>query len=101
MHYSGWMVKIFHFLTMMTNNSLPPAVLIQHGFQRKRATPVDREPVFQLRIHELIWLEYDTNDGFITLVRYSERIHHIDRIIIPKPVRSKQALKKLLSCIMP
>jgi hypothetical protein len=59
----------------------------------------NRKLLFIKKIHDLIWLQYDILDGFMALLRKKERTEDVDKIIIPKPVRSEADLKLLLDAI--
>ena len=53
---------------------------------------------FSKRVHERIFLEYDTCDGFVTIVRFLEiPKHNTDRvkIIFPHKIDTESKLKSL------
>jgi hypothetical protein len=57
---------------------------------------------YVLRIHNLIWLAYNLNDGFAELRRDTEKIGvrgRRVRICFPKPFKDKKSLKKLLEVL--
>lgn len=53
---------------------------------------------YSRRVHDNIFLEYDTRDGFITIVRFLERpkhnVDHVD-IIFPHKIDSTAKLQSL------
>lgn len=51
------------------------------------------------RVHDNIYLEYDLNDGFITMVRFLEIPKHgVDRVKITLPkIKTEQGLNNLLN----
>jgi len=55
--------------------------------------------LFIKRIHDLIWLQYDILDGFVTLFRERENKVEPHKVILPKPIRSEADLKLLLDAI--
>lgn len=53
---------------------------------------------FSRKIHTNIFLEYDTRDGFITIIRFLEKEkHNVDRtkIVFPHKVDTVEKLKTL------
>ena len=62
--------------------------LIEHGFSKKFIVKKTDKGVFVARIHERIFLEFDTNDNFFTLCRNSENHKLQHRIIIPNKCKN-------------
>lgn len=71
--------------------------LIETGFHKS----VNSDHYYVLRIHAEIWLAYDLSDGFVELRREVEnrKRDRIMKIILPKPFRDKNKLKKLLELL--
>lgn len=59
-----------------------------------------RGDLYLKRIHDLIYLEINLDDNFATLVRKSETKLHVDRITIPRPVKTKKELNALLKALV-
>lgn len=80
--------------------------LKEMGFQKSNDSSrlPDRVPCqyYSLRIHDSTWLAYDLQDGFVELRRKRENKPKREpwiTIILPKPYRTKKALKELLRVI--
>jgi hypothetical protein len=63
-------------------------------------TPTGDNITYSRKIHANIFLEYDTQDGFVTIIRFlGQAKHNIDRvkIIFPHKIDTTTKLKKLVN----
>lgn len=73
--------------------------LKKHGFISQRKTEI-----YSKRISDIIFLEYDTDDSFMKMVRFKERSdlkpenRRVD-IMIPKKIDTEEKLINLLNAI--
>ncbi len=61
-------------------------------------------PYWIKRLDALIWIAYDTSDGFVELRRKNEHLKERSRrklvkIVLPKPRRTEKDLRKLLEVL--
>jgi hypothetical protein len=68
--------------------------------RKNHFTPTGDSVTYSRKVHADIFLEYDIQDGFITIIRFlGQTKHNIDRvkIIFPHKIDTVKKLKKVLN----